>query len=201
MIELDDSHYIGEGNYRICFAHPTDKNKVIKVPKHAKARYKDQNSRERHRDQNRIEYSFMKHFHGDASQLARCYGWVRTNKGKGLVFDRIKNYDGTPSETLESAVKNNRLPLKTQQALFRELQQYDFNNRVLLSDAGMSNLMVQYTAPNQPQLVFIDGIGSKKYGLRFLMRQKFWSLGQLKSRKAWKAFQESYKELQKEVKA
>lgn len=199
MIELNDSHYIGEGNYRICFAHPTDKNKVIKVPKHAKLHYKDQNSRERHRDQNRIEYSFMKHFHGDASRLVRCYGWVRTNKGKGLMFDRVKNYDGSPSETLESAVQNNRLPLKQQKALIKELQQYVFDNRVLISDAGMSNLMVQYTAPNEPHLVFIDGLGSKKYGLRFLMRQKFWSLGRRKSYKAWKGFIDSYQQLQQQT--
>ena len=49
--------------------------------------------------------------------VARCYGWVRTTLGDGLVTDLIADLNGEPAQTLEEYLSEHGLDLLIQAAV------------------------------------------------------------------------------------
>jgi len=94
--------------------------------------------------------------------LVEYHGQVQTDLGEGLVFQAIKNYDGTMSETIISAaetggyIKANLLdalePLRSVQG-----------DSTIYNDVGKNNLVIQVLDPEHTKykLWVIDGINCR----------------------------------------
>ena len=87
-----DSDPIGQGQERICYVHPHDPTKLVKLLKGPSDK------------QTRRElalYRRLQRKETDYRQLPRLYGLVRTNLGRGFITDLIRDYATTHS-TLRS---------------------------------------------------------------------------------------------------
>jgi hypothetical protein len=107
MIELQNKKnlIIGKGNERLCFIHPDDRSRIIKV------NYKKNKSR----DQNKLEFNYFKSLKKrniDLGHIPNVYGKVQTDLGEGLVYDHIKNFDGSVSVTLYEALLNKTISIQ-----------------------------------------------------------------------------------------
>ncbi len=118
---LDDIYLLAKGGERSCYIHPHDETKVIKVL----------HTLGSHNNQNELEYSYIKYLkknNKDLSQIAKCYNYIDTNKGKGLIFERIMNFDESFSKSFRYMLANKIISLAEQQILINELKQYLENN-------------------------------------------------------------------------
>lgn len=84
---------IGEGQERICYLHPEDPDKIIKLQKGE--------SNKQTRRELELYRRLLRRKGTDYSQLPRYYGKVVTNLGEGFVTDLIQDYDGGISNSLE----------------------------------------------------------------------------------------------------
>lgn len=88
MIVLTKSLLLGEGNERACYLHPEIQGKCIKVNKPFFIGKPEQSL---------IEYDYyqsLKNRGVEFEFIPQCYGFVETNMGEGLVFERIETVKG-----------------------------------------------------------------------------------------------------------
>lgn len=184
-IILEKSGFLGKGGERECYLHPNDDDKVIKVL-HLK---------EKHNRQNELEfeyYKYLKNNINDFSQITKCFGWIETNKGRGLVFQRIKNYDNSKIRTLSYYSKYNLLDEKVGIQLINDLKDYLSTNSILFVDASLSNIFCQKISKNIFKLVIFDGLGARRYGIKFWLYLRFKQFTKYKIKKQWNTFLNNY---------
>lgn len=163
MIYLNDAYELGRGTTRTCYLHPEDSHLCIKVMHgHSKLRI------------NELEHQFYKKLERKditLEHLPRCYGFIDTNLGRGLVYDRI-----IPdcANNLEEIVRGNLLPKRKIVALLKDLEGYCLSNIICMCDEGLRNIIF-----SQNKLYYIDGIITNKKrksflytGLTFYSRRK-----------------------------
>lgn len=170
---------IGRGNERLCYIDPEDQTKVIKV------RYKEGKTR----DQNRLEYLYSQYLEKRGvsfAHICRCYGWVDIeNNKKGLVFDRVLNFDKTPAITLSRALKEAYISYEYAQALLEDLRQYLESNVILFVDVSLDNIMCQKQEDGSYRLIIIDGLGARRPGLKFWFYRHITPYAKYKVRSQW----------------
>ena len=182
---LNDSLFIAKGGERNCYVHPDDNTKVIKIL------YKNIN----HNNQNELEYSYMKYIKrkgADLSFVTNCYGYVNTNLGKGLVFDRVLDYDGKPSKSFRYYLANKLIPLKEQEELIKELKEYLEKNLVLFVDTSLTNIFCSKLSENSYKLIIVDGLGAKRTGMKFVLYKISKSYTKYKIKRQWDKFMKMY---------
>ena len=160
MIFLSDNDYIGEGEIRVCYQHPHNKNVCVKVPKQAVSRaytlkeiiyFKKLNNRRlKHHD-----YQFYSNFKGE----------IQTNKGLAQLFDLVRDEDtGNVSKTLEYyLIEDKSLPLEILENALKSLKDQMYQHRVFLRDLRARNLCCKKNIDGSVQLVIIDGIGHRDF--------------------------------------
>ena len=99
MIELPKDHsdplVVGVGRHRVCYIHPEDPRKCIKVIYNPDPHAFQEIKREV------AYYRRLEKYLKDWSGLPKFYGEVQTNLGRGFVYDRVIDFDGQPSKTIE----------------------------------------------------------------------------------------------------
>lgn len=161
-LDLNSNGFVGKGNERICYVHPEDSAKVIKV------QYNDKKKR----NQNLIEllyYSFLVKKKTDFSHVAKFFGSVETSQGKGLVFEKVENYDNTRALSLHEVIKYNILSKDEVLELLHELYFNLKKNKIIFADVGFDNIVCKKTEDNKWSLVVIDGLGSRHTGFKLWM--------------------------------
>ena len=106
-IVLNEKDLIAKGGERACYKDPRDNTKVIKVL-YCKLE---------HNQQNKLEYIYMdylKQKEKDFSHITQCYGYVNTTIGKGLVFDRVMDFDLKPSKSLRYYIAHSLISVEEQ---------------------------------------------------------------------------------------
>lgn len=184
-IILDKSNFLGKGGERECYIHPNDDKKVIKVL-HLK---------EKHNRQNELEFEYYKYLEkniSDFSQITKCFGWIETNKGRGLVCQRIENYDNSKIRTLSHYSKYNLLDEKEGLTLINELKEYLLKNSILFVDASLSNVFCQKVSKDSFKLIVFDGLGARRYGLKFWLYLRCKTFTKYKIKKQWHKFLRNY---------
>jgi hypothetical protein len=177
-LKLEDSLLIGKGNERLCYIHPEDDTKVIKVA------YKEGKIR----DQNRLEYIYNQHLEKrgvNFAHLSKCYGWVNVGQKEGLVFERVLNFDNTPALTLSKAIEEKRISIEYAQELLEELRQYLEENVILFIDVALDNIMCQKQADGSCRLIIIDGLGARRPGLKFWLYRHIRLYAKYKVKSQW----------------
>ena len=170
VIDLDGQTPFASGDNRLCFRHPNDPSRCIKVLREGRARNLQASSpfykrvmREAYFDDNRREYRAYQQpaivrpktpYHG---HIARCFGWVKTTQGEGLVTDFVANSTGMPAQTLETYVGSNGLDEPVRRAV-NEFCEFLRESLVLTKNLMPHNLVLAEDGGHF-RLVLIDGLG------------------------------------------
>ena len=184
-IELSDRLYLGKGGERKSYIYPQDNNKIIKIVY----------SQGKHNNQNTLEYKYYKYLEKnniDFSKIPKCFGYIDTNYGKGLIFERIKNYDDSKIKTFSFYVKHNIFSREYDLKLIEELREYIFKNEILFVDASLSNIFCKIIEENRYELIIFDGLGARRTGFKFWLYLKFERFRKYKIKKQWQKFLQNY---------
>ena len=153
MLQLDDSLIVGKGAHRICYRHPADQNKCIKIVSGS-----DDTTQQ-------LEckyYQKLTRANINWEHLSRYYGKQQTNLGVGYIYELINDYDGTVSKTLTEYLNENTSDV-IDSALIRgylyELKKYLLTNKIVVRNLRPYNIVIQRTSPNDGIAVLIDNIG------------------------------------------
>ena len=177
IYQLDQLQLLGQGGYKIIYQHPTEHDKAIKIMNpnrftadgewahlkgfkrtHAQGPYK-QFRREilqylqlckNHYRQNRFQFP-----------VETPYGLVQTNKGLGLVVEKIVS----PTKQGVTLAKLCQTHQFTEQHA-KALDQF-FNDccelHIVYNDVNIEGIMYTETRSNQPEFVLVDGMGEKLF--------------------------------------
>jgi len=185
VIKLTESFFLGKGGERYCYLHPDDNQKVIKII-HQKGRHNNQNTLEYN------YYQFLEQKKINFSNITRCFGWVDTNLGEGLVFDRIHNYDASTIKTFSYYVKHNIFEQEYDLQLIEDLEKYVFENQIVFIDVSLSNIFCQKNSENSYQLIIFDGLGGRRPGFKSWLYRHSQYFRMYKMKKQWKKFLQNY---------
>lgn len=142
---------IGQGRERVCYLHPEDDSKLIKV---ATGDENVQTRREidfynRLRKRSNFPYTHLPEYHGQ----------VQTNLGSGIVVDLVRDLDGEISRSMHSHLTEG-VALSNFEPMLAELKNYLLQQRVIINhDLVPGNLLLQHYARDASRLVVIDGLG------------------------------------------
>ena len=170
---LSGQEPFAQGGNRLCFVHPEDDQRCIKV------RRPDFTLEERRRkkgfpknlkplssfDDNREEYLVMQQLmrtYGERvfQHISRCFGFVDTDYGKGLVSELIRDHDGAISQTLKKYLWDHGLTEEVQSAIANLCRLWE-QEMVPSRDLLLHNIVVQQGREGLiSRLVVIDGLGS-----------------------------------------
>ena len=152
-IILTDDLFLGDGNHKIVYAHPTDLKLCVKLlrtpddPDFAK------------------EMRYRKALGSRADSmtlLTKYFGEVETSKGKGYLFERVTDFDGKNSQTmlnvLDDTVADKNLLPATEKLLLDFKRTY-FDEKFLLAGVDPDNYLVQRISPTERRVRIIDNIG------------------------------------------
>lgn len=173
------SELIGSGLHRDCWVHPHDQQLCIKTTKIA-----GQDSYQSYADVLNFHQLEKKGVVG--IHVPRLYGWVTTNRGRGLVCERILDECGTPSPTLAIAVRNRLIDAEEASRLVNDLFQKLIQLNIVVRDTNSKNLLVRTNAAHGRHLVIVDGVGHTATGPKEFLRDRFPFLGRYRTKKEFR---------------
>lgn len=159
----------GVGGRRLCYVHPLDPGKCVKVLRQD-ARRTVRSSRNlipnrfrRRYDNNANEFAVLTRLFerigpAAAQCLPRCYGWTETDLGPGLVLDLIRDRDGGISRNLRELVSTGAA-VDTFRPAFDELAAFLIEHTVLTRALLDHNIAAQDRGGGCWRLFIIDGLG------------------------------------------
>lgn len=174
LIELQSLQPFGVGGRRLCFEHPRDLSKCIKVLRQDELRTVRSQKKlgwgERLRrpyDNNAHEERELTHLmHRIGPVLGRhlslCYGRVPTDLGSGLVLDLIRDADGKISRSLRELISTGHDPAEFRSA-FEDFGAFLLEHNILTRGLHDHNLAASHQADGSWRLVLIDGVGDPAF--------------------------------------
>lgn len=163
-IKLSDNSIIACGSKRECHAHPSNADLCVMVactPEQPNAHHP-----------NIIEWLCSMRLDRRGvpfDHRLKCYGWVHTNRGLGLIQEKVQNSDGTLSQTVINAIKNRDLKLNQMPRLLTDLQTWALHHGVTVHSPSKDNIVVRMRN-DKPTLVFVDGIGGSQLKWIIILR-------------------------------
>ena len=154
---INDSLLLGKGHHKAVYIHPDKPGLCIKIP------YKTPDY-----DLNReLAYRKIRIWRNlPSSLLTEYHGTVNTNLGIGYVFERVLDYNGNPSISLENLFSTERLNSEMKLFITNQLQQLYLNElkeEIITSDTNPDNFYLQQIAPDKFRIRIIDNIGSPAF--------------------------------------
>lgn len=200
ILSLKGLEPFGVGGRRLCFVHPLDPKKCVKIlrtderrtvrhkktiiPAHWRREY-DNNAHER-----RILEDLEKRIGPKIAQhLPRSYGMAETDLGPGLVLDLVRDHDGGISRSIRELITTG-YDLSKLRRSFDEFGHFLSENLVLTRSLLDHNLVVEMRAEGPGPIFLIDGFGDPAF-----LPLSAWipALGRAKVAKrieeAWKRFE------------
>ncbi|MCG3661463.1 YrbL family protein [Aliarcobacter butzleri] len=182
MIELREELLLGDGGERLVFIHPNDSKKVVKVL---------QPQIKKHNFQNELEfkyYNFLTKKNVDFSHITKCFGYVDTNFGKGLVFERVVDFDGEDSKFLRNCLQENIFTKDQEKRLLDDLKNYLEDNEILFIDCSSHNVFCKKVSADKYTLIIYDGLGARRDNIKLTLYMKSRFYTRYKIKKQWKLF-------------
>ncbi len=173
MITLSGEKILFKGGDRLCYLHPDDAGKIVKVL--APERRPDAVRRgapvyKKLRplasfDANLREWKILQRIaeKGDAvwKHIPRCFGMVETDLGSAFCQELIRSDDGSIAPTLGVYLKRNGYTEKIEKAL-EDFYSFLIDNTVTFRDMHGRNLVVRQMK-DDVRIYLIDGIGSSAF--------------------------------------
>lgn len=204
VIELGHLQPFAEGGSRLCFEHPDNPHRCIKIVKQGRIEELRQRAPvfkrlrpDRAFDDNEREidaYQQRAIRLGDDRlwlHLPRQYGYVETSMGRGLVTDLIRN-EGGIADNLENHIKRHGMTSMLERAL-DEFCDWLRDTQVLTKNLLPHNVLVKQQGDGHLQLFVIDGIGCTTaidpnwLGQPFVRRYIESRIAKMRARVAWEA--------------
>ncbi len=143
---------IGAGQERVCYLHPDDETRLVKIQKGAT----DTQTRRELALYASLARRDMRNF----EHIPQFYGEVKTSLGAGFVVDCITDYDGDLSRSLWWHFERG-YPVSEFSSYLEDLRRYLLENQIVFSvDMGRYNILFQKLSPGRARLVIIDGLGN-----------------------------------------
>ncbi len=170
VLQLAPDQLLGTGDNRSCYAYPGDPSRCIKVDKPWNEGFHN-TPRKRVKktlmpwladfSSNREEAHF---YRTKALELGeefyryapRCYGIVLTNLGPGLVFERIRNSDGSYAQRLDNYAKEHPESFEFLFGLVDDLFTFLIEKELYLFTANPDNFLIQLKDSFPTRLFVID---------------------------------------------
>jgi len=174
FVDLTNARVLARGSERICYLHPEDPGKCIKVAIAPGSR------------QQQRELQFFRRLArrgGGWQHIPRFHGTVDTSLGTGLVVSRVRDYDGATSADLDSFIQRGETQgfppaLEQLKACFRE-------RNIITCDMSLKNFLVRRLSPTTNELVMVDGLGNREF-IPLASWLPAW--GRMKMKRRWKRF-------------
>ncbi|MFE8072888.1 YrbL family protein [Marinobacteraceae bacterium S3BR75-40.1] len=172
-LQLAQLEPFARGGNRLCFVHPDDAGRCVKVrrpdftledrrrkkgfPKNLKPLSSFDDNLEESRVMTGLEKRYGERIF---RHVSRCYGFVDTDFGKGLVSELIRDGNGAISQTLKKYLWDHGLTEECQAAV-QALGDFWQSQAVPSRDLLLHNIVVQRNNDGTiERLVVIDGLGS-----------------------------------------
>ena len=152
-IILTDDLYLGVGNHKTVYAHPTDKALCVKILHTPDDPDFKKESRYRKALGSRADSMTL---------LTKFFGTAETSKGTGYLFERVLDYDGKTCQTMLNVLDDTRADKKLLPAtekLLLDFKRTYFDEKFLLAGVDPDNYLVQRTSPTERRVRIIDNIG------------------------------------------
>lgn len=196
----------GIGGRRLCFVHPDDPAKCVKVLRQDKLktirsrhtsrlipvswrRLHDNNASE----QRALSREYNRHGSLAWEHMPRCYGTVKTDLGGGLVLDLYRDSDGQIARTLRELLRTGH-ELESFRKAFDQFGDFLLKNRIVTRSLLDHNLVVQRRSDESWKFYLIDGIGDRNF---LPIGRWCKSIAELTVRrrldKAWNRYEESHR--------
>lgn len=177
-ITICDNDILSYGSNRVCYLHKTNPSKLIKIARHL------ENWESDHR-QSFSEWYVSKKVasHSMECRLSLCQQWVQTNKGPGLVVDRVVDDKGQ-SVTLRKLLFRKEVSVESALKLVERIISNFSLIGVPASDFNIDNFILEGNHHNN-RLIMVDGFSPKKLNLktRILLSNK--RLANLYTKRKW----------------
>ncbi|WP_423823423.1 YrbL family protein [Salinisphaera sp. SPP-AMP-43] len=180
---LDTRTELGRGSKRRCYAHPSNPGLCIKVARWPQRSDAHEASLvewycSRGLDRRGVSYTHRPHIHG----------WIATDQGPGLVVERIRDHDDTPSLKLHEALARGLVAAESVPELLAQLKDWVMSSGVAVNDLSLGNMLLR-RRDNAQELVLIDGIGGQKIKLKFMLYRRFGWFARSISRHRWPRYE------------
>ena len=122
------------------------------------------------------------------SHISKCYGYIDTNLGKGLIFDKVFDYNGKISISFLDTIIQNKFTKYEENELVEDLKNYLFKNNILFIDIGLYNVLCCEYEEGKYRLIIIDGLGGRRTGIKFWLYLNSKIFTKYKIIKSWNRF-------------
>ncbi len=174
MLQLNQPPF-AQGGHRAIYFHPENSQQCIKVllpastPENKKAKapwWKKVRNIESF-DDNVEEHQVLKHIENWApdiigQHIPRCYGFVDTTKGSGLITDVYRDFDGNISPNLLNFLQQHGAQYGVLEAI-QQFQEAVYKHQILSRALLLHNIVVQRLDKDNCRLFLIDGIGNPEF--------------------------------------
>ena len=152
-LTLTDELFIGKGGHQAAYIHPDDPTKCVKIAFDPNDGDVKKELRYRRICEDKLARSKL---------VTKFYGRVDTDKGEGLVFERVIDYDGRPSLDLKDFIPSEPTPeqLQTIRALLLDFKREFLDEGIAIVDTDITNFMVQRVSPSEMRMRIVDNIGT-----------------------------------------
>lgn len=158
MLELGDNNYIAQGDNRICYQHPNDKNLCVKVDKNQQ----EMDSYQEVKYYKKLEKKDFSNF--DYQFFSKYYGQTETNLGIGFIYDLI--LDETTqviSNTLQYCLDAGTIENSTLASAINRLKQQMIKHRVFVSNLYPKNICCKILSDHSIELILVDALGHRDF--------------------------------------
>ncbi len=182
MLFLNENLFINKGTNRVCYEHPHEKIKCLKIDLTKNKETKRELKYYKILSKNNISFDM----------LSRYYGSVETNLGIAESFELIRNFDGSIAIELDKYLNNLNISDNEIEEIIKcipSLKQYLYKNRIYVKDLNTVNIVYKRNKLNS-KLVIIDGLAHSNYN-PFLYQSDYFILKKID--KSWEKFVNSIK--------
>lgn len=176
---LNDDDILFYGSNRICYFYKTNPSKLIKTARHLEVWEKDHK-------QSFSEWYVSKNIASKNTdcQISLCQRWVNTNKGPGLVVDRVVNDKGQ-SLTLRNLLFKREITVEEALNLVEEIVAKLSFIGIPASDFNIDNFVLEGGNLNN-KLIMVDGFSPKKINLKTSLILSSKNLSNYYTKRKWR---------------
>lgn len=170
VIRLEGKEPFGIGGRRLCFTHPSDASKCVKVLRTDDRRTIRGAKSQAYFTQFRPEYDNNAHEKAVLEALyrrigpsmsehfPRCYGMFPTDRNPGLVLDLVRDHDGQISQSIRELVSTGT-PLESLKSAFEEFGRFLLKHQILTRNLLDHNLIASRQNSGDWKIYLVDGFG------------------------------------------